>query len=122
MARSVEVSTDENRSERVSDSTSSSSSTSSSFSSDSVGLGNPTGHSHDGPVPVASTSPDESGDVSITDSADASHDSPVVSESFVLGRSRVDHKQIQDFVNRGYLKTDSLGRSQFRPPGNETVP
>lgn len=34
----------------------------------------------------------------------------------------MNHKQIQDFVNKGYLEPDSLGRPQFRPPGNEIVP
>ena len=34
----------------------------------------------------------------------------------------MNHKLIQEYVNKGYLELDSLGHPQFRPPGNEIVP
>lgn len=61
-------------------------------------------------------------EISITESVSNSPALTPVGNTFILGRSRVDHKQIQDYVNKGYLEPDSLGRSQFRPPGHEIVP
>ena len=47
--------------------------------------------------------------VSITESVSNSHAPMPVGNTFILGRSRVTHKLIQDYVNKGYLKADSLG-------------
>lgn len=73
-------------------------------------------------MPIQPQQSDESGTVSITESISNSPALAPVGNTFVLGRSRVNHKQIQDFVNKGYLDPDSLGRSFFRPPSNEIVP
>ena len=60
--------------------------------------------------------------VSITESVSNSPAPAPVGNTFILGRSRVTHKLIQDYVNKGYLETNSLGHQQFRPPGKETIP
>lgn len=41
---------------------------------------------------------------------------------FILGYSRVNHSQILEYINRGYIAPDSAGRPQYQPPGNEIVP
>lgn len=40
--------------------------------------------------------------------------------SFYLGRSKVTHMLIQEYMNKGYLRPETA--STFRPPGNEVVP
>ena len=60
--------------------------------------------------------------MSITESVSNSLAPMLVGNTFILGRSRVNHKLIQEYVNKGYLEPDSLGRPQFRPPGNEIGP
>ena len=64
---------------------------------------------------------DTSEQVSVTKSVSNSPALAPVGNTFILGRSKVTHKQIQDFVNKGYLAPDSLGCSLFRPPGDELV-
>jgi hypothetical protein len=72
--------------------------------------------------PVQAHQSDESGSVFVTESVSNSSAPVPLGQTFILGRSRVNHKQLQDFVNLGYLEPDSLGRDPFRPPGDETVP
>ena len=54
------------------------------------------------------------------DSIDATPAPVSTSCTFFLGRSKVTHMEIQNFVNKGYLRPDSA--TSFRPPGDEIVP
>ena len=60
--------------------------------------------------------------VSIMESVNNSPVLALVGITFVLVRSRVNHLQIQEYVNKGYISPDSFGHPWFRPPGDEIVP
>jgi hypothetical protein len=88
--------------------------------------------SQDGSADIAESAPpvlqaeqhesDMSEEVSITESVSNSPVPASVGNTFILGRSKVDYKPIQDFLNKGYLFLDSLGRPLFRPPAGLQFP
>jgi hypothetical protein len=71
-------------------------------------------------MPAQSNGFEASEKVSIIDAIDAVSAPLPTTCSFYLGRSKVTHMDIQDYVNKGYLQPDSATSS--RPPGNKTVP
>lgn len=70
--------------------------------------------------PSASNGSEGSERVSITESVDEASVPVPTTCSFYLGRSKVTHMDIQDYVNKGYLWPDT--GTSFHLPGNETMP
>jgi len=71
-------------------------------------------------APARSNGSEASERISIMDSIDATPAPVSTSCTFFLGRSKVTHMEIQNFVNKGYLRPDSA--TSFRSPGDEIVP
>ena len=73
-------------------------------------------------LPIKEEGPQASSDsaqVCIIESVSNSLAPAPVGNTFILGRSQVNHKLIQDYVNKGYLKPDILGHQQFCLPSKE---